>query len=202
MRSLLSWVSVFALVAVACGGSRSGGADPTEDDFTKKKGGALPPIALQYVGTYDWQPSTPGGDVQWLSIQRDGTYTLHWAMDEQGNNESGTIASVDVASTQENGTKGPGYPVVLHLKNSGKQIPEDPKTATFSDCCSGKVTLGLTLEKTSFDLKANGSVGPDESICGKSKGSWFDDDADPKTGLYCVCPAGQAYIPSLGGCVK
>jgi hypothetical protein len=48
---------------------------------------------------------------------------------------------------------------------------------------------------------ASGNVGPNESVCDASGGSWTDDDADAATGLYCVCPTGTAYIPSAGGCV-
>jgi hypothetical protein len=191
-------LALFALVGIACGGS----SDPGAGDESDIKKGGLPPIALQYVGDYDWVPNTSGGDVQWLSIHRDGTYALHWAMDEQGDDELGKITKVDVAGTQENGTTGPGYPIVLHLTQSHPGIPPDPKTVTIGDCCSNKVTLGLSVEKKDLALAPTKSVGPNESACDATHGSWTDDDADPKTGLYCLCPHGTVYIPSAGGCVK
>jgi hypothetical protein len=51
-------------------------------------------------------------------------------------------------------------------------------------------------------LTATDKVGPDESDCDTSGGAWTDDEPDARTGLFCVCPAGHAYIPSAGGCVK
>ena len=42
----------------------------------------------------------------------------------------------------------------------------------------------------------------DEELCDATAGQWTDDDADPATGLYCVCPAGAHFIPSSGGCVR
>jgi hypothetical protein len=42
----------------------------------------------------------------------------------------------------------------------------------------------------------------DEELCDSSGGKWTDDDPDPKTGLYCVCPAGTAFIPAKNGCTR
>jgi hypothetical protein len=41
----------------------------------------------------------------------------------------------------------------------------------------------------------------DEELCDSTRGQWTDDDPDPATGLYCICPAPARFIPSLGGCV-
>ena len=41
----------------------------------------------------------------------------------------------------------------------------------------------------------------DEELCDRSAGRWTDDDPDPVSGLYCVCPGGRAFIPAEGGCV-
>jgi len=41
----------------------------------------------------------------------------------------------------------------------------------------------------------------DEDLCDATGGQWTDDDADPHTGLYCVCGAGTWFIPADGGCV-
>jgi hypothetical protein len=41
----------------------------------------------------------------------------------------------------------------------------------------------------------------DEDLCDSTGGHWTDDDADPATGLYCVCGPGSWFIPSSGGCV-
>ena len=187
------WTTLL-LAAVACGGATNDPAADSESDV--KKAEALPPLALQYVGLYAWQPNTPGGDIQTLEIRRDGTYRAHWAMDEEGIDETGTI-HVNFGNPED----GPGYPVVFHLTDAAKKTPVDPLTATISDPGTNKIHLKLTVEKTEFDLVATKPVGPDESICDDSHGSWTDDDADPATGLYCVCPKKKVYIPSAGGCV-
>ncbi|HUJ25099.1 MAG TPA: hypothetical protein VLW85_03715 [Myxococcales bacterium] len=40
----------------------------------------------------------------------------------------------------------------------------------------------------------------DEDLCDSTGGKWTDDDADPATGLYCICPAATHFIPASGGC--
>ncbi|HEY8072997.1 MAG TPA: hypothetical protein VIF62_02780 [Labilithrix sp.] len=187
MRTL---TTLFVLGLVACGGATSDPSADTESDV--KKAEALTPIALQYVGTYEWKAGTPGGAIQTLEIHRDGTYRAHWAMDDEGIDETGTVRA----------SAGAKYPIVLHLTDSAKKKPVDPLTATISDPGTNKIHLKLPVEKTDFDLVATASVGPNESICDDSHGSWTDDDADPATGLYCICPKKRVYIPSAGGCVK
>src|SRR5262249_11765547 len=39
-----------------------------------------------------------------------------------------------------------------------------------------------------------------EDACDKSGGQFTDDDADPKTGLFCVCPAPKVWLHASGGC--
>jgi hypothetical protein len=59
-----------------------------------------------------------------------------------------------------------------------------------------------TLELESERLKLRRPPQSDEELCDASKGQWTDDDADPKTGLYCICPGATAFIPASGGCVS
>jgi hypothetical protein len=44
-------------------------------------------------------------------------------------------------------------------------------------------------------------VAGDETMCSATDGSWHDDDADAKTGLYCTCRETAVFMPSRGGCV-
>jgi hypothetical protein len=61
-------------------------------------------------------------------------------------------------------------------------------------------TLQITIDGATETLTAPWASG-DESMCDATGGAWSDDDADPKTGLFCGCAAKLSFIPSLGGCV-
>ena len=59
----------------------------------------------------------------------------------------------------------------------------------------GRIEIGssaLTLQRPAAS---------DEELCDQSSGTWLDDDADPQTGLYCLCAADALFIPASGGCV-
>ncbi len=57
------------------------------------------------------------------------------------------------------------------------------------------------LHLSGEDLTLQRPAASDEDLCDGSGGSWTDDDPDPRTGLYCVCPAAELFIPAAGGCV-
>jgi hypothetical protein len=59
---------------------------------------------------------------------------------------------------------------------------------------SGVLTTG------SATLAVRGGV-MSESACDDTAGLWSDDETDPATGLFCVCPAHKVLIWSAGGCV-
>jgi hypothetical protein len=56
----------------------------------------------------------------------------------------------------------------------------------------------LHLDGTALQLER--PTASDEDLCDATQGQWTDDDADPATGLYCICRGGD-FIPASGGCV-
>ena len=69
------------------------------------------------------------------------------------------------------------------------------RTATI-EAYDGKLHVGadtLQLQRPPY---------ADEDLCDSTHGRWTDDDADPATGLYCICPPREHFIPASGGCVR
>ena len=62
-------------------------------------------------------------------------------------------------------------------------------------------TVGVLRDGHPSTLHATGPSGPIEALCDATGGVWQDDDVDEGTGLYCLCPPPNVYIPSAGGCV-
>ncbi len=59
----------------------------------------------------------------------------------------------------------------------------------------GRLVIGGSL------LNLQRPATSDEELCDNTGGGWTDDDADPLTGLYCICPSPDLFIPASGGCV-
>ena len=165
------------LVAPACLGA--GPAAGVADDGSASAGATAPtPFALQFVGAYE-ALGVPAGALRWLALQRDGSYEAL----AQGSSsvEAGAFVAAPALALPLTLTSGQGawtasitaYDGALYIQRAGV-------TST---------------------LLAVSPVGPSEALCDATEGEWTDDDADPSTGLYCVCPAPSAYIPSVGGCV-
>jgi hypothetical protein len=72
-------------------------------------------------------------------------------------------------------------------------------SGTIGDLTSGRMTV--VIDGAAEELQATSVVGPNEALCDASGGAWTDDDPDPQTGLYCLCPSPRVYVPSAGGCV-
>jgi hypothetical protein len=167
-----------ALVVAACGGnSNDAGTSASEDDLTAT---APTPYVLQYVGRYE---RSADGDVDSVFLKRDGTFTA------------------TIATTAKHGVfVGPREakdPLVVSLVMHGDYVRgtvranwEEMRYEIDVDHYGRKTTLYSAFP-------AGG-----EDMCDDSGGAWTDDDPDPATGLYCVCPEAQAFIPSLGGCVR
>ena len=124
------------------------------------------PYILQFVGTYE-NAAASNGQVKKLTLLRNGHYSASIVGKQKI--EHGAFFAVS-------------------------QLAHDP-----SDNALRFVTAGLawtgTIEGYSSKLEltragsvthvtAKGSVGPNESLCDASHGSWTDDDVDPSTGLY------------------
>ena len=143
------------------------------------RGRAHPPIAqvLQYVGAY-----TGDGPFASLELHRDGTFT----------------ATVDGArkTGRYEGPHAPASVVKLVLITQGASF-----TATVPSEWTTKQRLVVTHAGRTETLVSPWDAGS-ESMCDDTHGSWTDDDPDPTTGLFCVCPPPKQYIPSLGGCTR
>ena len=189
-RSLTACLVGSALAVLALGGCAAAtdgapGADEGDSTATADElRSRLPiPYILQFVGTYVNAGAT-SGQVKSLTLARTGRYTASIAGSTKV--ERGSFFSVSHLSGKPSDN-------TLHMVTTGLGW-----TATIEGYTS-KLQLARTGDVT--HVTATGFVGPNESICDDSQGSWTDDDADAATGLYCVCPAGKAYIPSAGGCV-
>ena len=80
-------------------------------------------------------------------------------------------------------------PLELHLRGRSR-------LAATVAAYDGRLHTGDTV------LQLQRPATSDEELCDGSGGAWTDDDADPQTGLYCICPAPGAFIPAGGGCVS
>lgn len=139
------------------------------------------PLVLQFVGSYSSDGSDPGG-LSSVELRRDGTYSASF---DDGSREDGAF----------NANRTVSWPINVRLTSwDGHQWR--------AQITGYDQKLVVAIDGDSGSLTADATVGPDEAICDQSGGTWSDDDADPKTGLYCVCPDGSSYIPSQGGCVQ
>ncbi len=169
-----SLVALLAAVTAAC--SSAGPGQSRVAQVTA----APAPFVLQFVGTYA-DPSAPSGAVAEVDLGRDGSYRATF----NGNSatETGTFHA-------ESGS----LPVTLSFEGTGA-----PWTGTIQ---AYDGVIHAAYGATTSTLRASAAVGPNEALCDATGGAWADDEADPTTGLYCVCPAPQEYIPSAGGCVE
>jgi len=178
MLSPLLPIFSFIIPLTSCGAA----ADPVEATSTSD---LLPvahsPFSLQFAGTYR-NPTASFGSIESLTLDRDGRYLAklagHWLPE-------GGVARVGSGTT---------LPLTFHLFGGHERW-----TATVRDYDR---VLFVERNGASSALAADGIVGPDETLCDESGGMWTDDDVDPRTGLYCVCPPGEVYLPSGGGCLR
>jgi hypothetical protein len=137
------------------------------------------PFLLQFADTYDvTQPSST--NLATLALSTDGTYL---ATMNDGTIESGVYTSY-------------GQPT----------LPFDFALTSGTNWWTARITtyagpLAITRDGASDVATPEDPVGPNESICDSSGGQWSDDETDPATGLFCLCPSGQSYVPSQGGCI-
>ena len=194
LYSVLSTTPVFPLLlactaSVAVGGCAGpvdaapsdGDTSTTSDELSAH---APLPYVLQFVGTYE-DTAAHAGDVRKLTLTRTGRYTAWIA--GQTKVEHGAFFS-------------PGHYTGTPAMSTLKMVTAGLAWTATIEGYSSKVTI--TRPGHVSHLTATGLVGPNEGLCDDSGGSWTDDDADPATGLYCICPAPKVYIASLGGCVN
>jgi hypothetical protein len=136
------------------------------------------PVLLQFADTYDVVAPSRSGMLT-LTLDPQGTYEATFA---HGGRESGTYTSDD----------GPALPVRAQLT--------DGKTAWSFAITDGAGDMTITRGDATDTAKPEHTVGPSESLCDATGGTWKDDDSDP-SGLYCACPEHTRYVPSRGGCV-
>lgn len=179
-RHVVSTALAFAVSVslAACGGSVADDGTSSGDD--ELRAAAPSPFALQYVGAYAPDPGSTTA-VARVVLERDGHYTMVFAgrRPEHGSWHASRTA------------KALALGMVL--------VTRGQLTSMRIDTYDGHATLVRNGETTA--LHATETVGPNETLCDDSGGSWADDDADPATGLFCLCATGRFYVPSEGGCV-
>jgi hypothetical protein len=131
------------------------------------------PFTVQFTGRYE------GAEV--IELRRDGSYVAITA----AGCEQGRFSSPPAQHT---------LPLELRLRTHGRAWK------AVVDAYDGK--LRLLRGGPAKTLQLSRPPKSDEELCDSTHGVWRDDDPDPATGLYCVCPAGTAFIPGKGGCVS
>lgn len=142
------------------------------------------PYVLQYVGQYN---GAPGASVSWIAMRRTGTFAA--------------MVNGVIRTGVYYGPKAPADPLKIVFVMSG----ERPWTGVISGWQPyEKMTLTRTLYNgtTKTEVVTAKWWNGNETMCDETGGNWTDDDADPATGLFCVCPTGQTWIPAYGGCIR
>jgi hypothetical protein len=174
---------------VACAASLLGCGAPSplpidEASATEEELSARRPIpyVLQYVGEYRGDGA---GRIDWIALRRTGTFA----------------ASVDgaVLTGKLFGPSKPATPLTLTLAGGGRKLTAVVREGY--DTQPAHPRLDVAIDGRVETVTARWPSG-NESMCDDGVGTWTDDDADPATGLFCVCPAKQTFIPSKGGCVR
>jgi hypothetical protein len=182
MRSfVLALIAMLPLTACAVSSSTA----PTNEDLAATSEDELSatrpiPYVMQYAGQYNGDGK---GSFDWLVMRRTGTF----------------VAGVDgmVKHGRYYGPRKPTDPLRIVFVTSG----EHPWTGVITGWqANPRMTMtrnGVTEPVVATFMNTN------EDMCTESGGEWTDDDADPVTGLFCICKAPTPdWIPSLGGCVK
>jgi hypothetical protein len=174
---------IVTTVITACGASPDGSTPSaeTEQDLSARK---PIPFVLQYVGRYDGDGT---GHIDFVTLDRSGMLSI--SID--GHVHAGRFyGPTDVPESRET-------PTLKLDTSSGHWSARVDDDAPWKD----HDTLAITIHGSTETLTAPWSSGR-EAMCDATRGSWTDDDADPATGLFCLCGAHRSFIPSLGGCVR
>ena len=150
-----------------------GGVEAGDEAEALEVAAAAPgPFTLQFIGRYE--------GTQVIDLKRDGTYLAITA----SGCEQGRFTSAPSQHT---------LPLEIRLRAHGRTS----KATVLAFDGKLRVARGGPPETLQL-LRPQKS---DEELCDATHGQWTDDDPDPATGLYCVCPAGTAFIPAQGGCM-
>jgi hypothetical protein len=140
---------------------------------------------MQYVGEYD--AASAAGLTQ-LTLHVNGTFDAT----SNGPTVRGTFVAAGSAGTTEAMASLDG------VDANGSRVTF--RTVTSS---TGPSRIEITVVGALGDATLTAPwLAGDETMCDATGGRWTDDDPDPSTGLFCVCPAGALYLPSRGGCVS
>ncbi len=170
-----------ASLLIGCGASADGDAAVGSTDEASSARKPIP-FVLQYVGEYVGE-----GHVESLVLARNGKFTLRM---DGGVRHGSFYGPSHVPATIT--------PPALVFVTAGERF-----TGHIDADAAWKAhdTIDITVDGVTERLTATWTSG-NESMCDDTGGTWTDDDADPATGLYCVCASGDSYLPSLGGCVR
>ena len=174
MKNFTGSLAAVVLLLVGCGAPPVGsdGSDTSAEEALSSQ--ALSAFTLQYAGLYAGS-DTSRAALKSISLRPDGTYVALWVdgTREKGHFSGGT-AKVDP------------LPLTLHA---------GPHAWTASvQALAGKITVGTQV------LLVHGGV-QSEAACDATHGRWTDDDPDPTSGLFCICPSPDVLVWSAGGCV-
>ena len=126
-----------------------------------------------------------------FALQFAGTYLGSGTLSRLELHPDGTFVARHAGGTERAHfavARGKTLPLALHL---GGRLALDAEIGAYD----GVLHVG------GQQLKLQRPARSDEDLCDGSGGKWTDDDPDPRTGLYCVCPAPAAFIPAAGGCI-
>jgi hypothetical protein len=181
-RLVCSSLFLLGFAIAGCGGAPSDDAAQVDGTDEELKAKAPIPYVLQWVGKYDGDGA---GDVDWVVMRKTGTFAAKIG----GVTKTGRFV----------GPSKPGqWPLVVVFITNG-----DSFKGTISQWsnASGNAVMKIAHHGVTETATAPWKSGG-ESMCDDTNGSWADDDADPATGLFCVCNAPEKWIPSQGGCVR
>ncbi len=143
------------------------------------------PVLMQYVGEYD---AASAAGLTRLTLHVNGAF--------DATSDGRTVSGTFVASGADGTT---GTTASLDgVDATGSRVTFRTVTPSAGPSRIEVTVVGALGDAT---LTAPWLAG-DETMCDATSGRWTDDDPDPSTGLFCVCSAGDLYLPSRGGCVS
>ena len=181
-----SLVSVGVALAIAVTGcTHHVDESSTSNAAEELRARAPSPFVTQFVGSYS---NLGNGELANVELLRNGRYRATYA---DSHVERGVYAG---ASTSSNGV--PTLPLTISLRTNGHSW-----TLSISSYPLSTTPVAASIDGEQDALTPDDTVGPNESLCDGSGGTWSDDEVDAN-GLFCKCPARTAYVPSQGGCVR
>lgn len=198
-HSILAIAIATSFSLLACSGAPSS-SEPASNSSEEALRATPPlPAFLQYVGEYDADAS---GHFDWIDFHANGRFEASvdgryatGAYSAPSTWQSPAVLAFKVRAVD--------YYAGIHTSWNGGPVPAQVQIVVGTSKAAVVSTSPAAVDGSdpSMEVLRAPWIAGGESICDATSGSWTDDDADPSTGLFCLCPAPKAYIPSAGGCV-